>query len=282
MTAERQAISGPMADLYDVFVDWEGRLGRELPGLTKHLERVNAEKVLDAGCGTGRHVAALRAAGYDAHGSDVSEDMLGQARELLGGDGRLHAWRLGDAPPDSLKEAAPFDALVSLGNVWPHVLEEDDLKRTGAALLDLLRPGGLVLIGLKALAVRRETGNPYMPLLKRERNGAPLWFVRFLDFTVPPLEDGTEVCGFHMVVTGESEHHRESTMRVWSPEGLARWFTAAGFAEVRVSGRLDDPDATPVTEDVFVVACKPGRVGARVGSRSSARASQSQSQSQSE
>lgn len=257
MPTDRQAISGPLADLYDVFVDWEGRLGRELPGLTLHLKRAAAHKVLDAGCGTGRHVAALRVAGYDAHGADLSEDMLGQARAVLGGDAGLHRWRMGEQPPASLLAAAPFDAVVSLGNVWPHLLDRDDLERTGKAVLELLRPEGLLVLGLKALAVRRESGNPYMPLLKREHAGAPLWFVRFVDFAQPPLADGSEVCGFHMAVVGQTTLHRESTMRVWSPEELARWFTAAGFAEVRVSGRLDDPEATPASEDVFVSARRP-------------------------
>lgn len=112
MTGEREGIRGPMAELYDVFVDWPGRLARELPGLERRLRAVGARRVLDVGCGTGRHVAALRERGYDAHGADASEEMLERARALLGGDAGLHLWRLGDPPPADLLAAAPFDAVT--------------------------------------------------------------------------------------------------------------------------------------------------------------------------
>ncbi|MCC7015571.1 MAG: hypothetical protein IT454_23635, partial [Planctomycetes bacterium] len=41
---------GEMSRLYDVFVDWNGRLARELPGLEAELRAVGARRVLDAGC----------------------------------------------------------------------------------------------------------------------------------------------------------------------------------------------------------------------------------------
>jgi SAM-dependent methyltransferase len=260
------AIEGRMADLYDVFVDWEGRLGREMPGLTRRLREADARRVLDVGCGTGRHVRALLNAGFDAHGADVSDDMLARALACVGDETRLHAWRLGDPAPDALAAASPFDAVVCLGNVWPQITGEADVAAALAALRGLLRPGGLLLVGLKAVAVRRDAGNPYLPLLKREHEGRALFFVRFADFAVPHGDDGAEVCDFHMtVVAGDGTDtrepaallHRVSRMRVWSPAGLEAAFAAAGFGNVHASARLDDPSATPEWEDVFVHAQAP-------------------------
>jgi SAM-dependent methyltransferase len=273
-----QPITGRMADLYDVFVDWEGRLGREMPGLTARLHSAGARRVLDLGCGTGRHVAALCAAGFDAHGADASPDMLAQARgllrERLGEEpdaGRLFAWRMGEPPPAELARAAPFDAATALGNVWPLLAPEADLSATARALGELVRPGGLVLLGLKAFAVRRERGDPYLPLLKRRHAGRALWFLRFVDFDVPPLADGTEVCDLHMVVVAgearpdgaepEALVHRASRVRVWSPDGLERWFRARGFGDVHVSGAIGDPAAPVRGEDVFVGATVPAGDG---------------------
>ena len=262
---EERGITGRMTDLYDVFVDWEGRLGRELPGLEMHLESVGARRVLDVGCGTGRHVAALLERGYDAHGADVSEDMRAKARATLGDDARVHAWRLGEDPPDSILSAAPFDAVTCLGNVWPSVLTEADVTGACNGLLEIVRPGGLVLLGLKAQGVRKASGNPYMPLLRRVHEGRPLWFVRFVDFERPPLADGTPVCDLHMtVVAGDSEDespeallHGATPHRVWLPDELAARLDAEGFAQVRVSGRLDDPEVAPAGEDVFASARIP-------------------------
>ncbi|HEX5135425.1 MAG TPA: methyltransferase domain-containing protein [Planctomycetota bacterium] len=233
-----------MADLYDVFVDWEGRLGREMPGLLKRLREVGARRVLDAGCGTGRHVAALLREGFDAHGADVSEEMLEKAVALTGEPRRFHPWRMGDPPPDL---GAPFDALLCLGNAWPQVFEVD---ATLAAFRRLVRPGGLVLVGLKAVEIRRAAKDPYMPLLKRVHEGRPLWFVRFVDFDAgdPAFAD------FHMVVVGDTMLHKTARVRVWGPETLRVAFERAGFPDVSVSARIGEPGVRPATEDVFVHA----------------------------
>jgi len=266
-SARRHGITGGMSRIYDVFVDWSGRLGRELPGLERHLASVGAKRVLDVGCGTGRHVQALLERGYDAHGADLSEDMLDQARGVIGEPGRLHRWRLGDEPPASLAALAPFDAVIAMGNVWPQLTEERDARDACAAFRRLLRPGGLVLLGLKAFAVREASGQPYLPLLRRVHEDRPLWFVRFVDFAIPAPAEGVRVCDLHMSVlagdaTTEEERveallHRASRVRVWAPDELGRWLAAQGFVDVRVSGRLDDPTAEPASEDVFASARTP-------------------------
>ena len=51
--------------------------------------------------------------------------MLAQARSLIGAPERLHRWCLGDEVPSTVVEAAPFDAVIMMGNVWPSVLGED-------------------------------------------------------------------------------------------------------------------------------------------------------------
>jgi SAM-dependent methyltransferase len=258
-------ITGPMTDLYDVFVDWKGRLGRELPGLTQHLAAVDAKRVLDIGCGTGQHAAALLERGLDVHAADLSEQMCAKARTALGDPSRVHTWRVGDELPPSLAGEAPFDAVICMGNMWPSVLTETEVTGACAALHQLVRPGGAVVIGCKAQGVRKAGGDPYMPLLRRVHEGRPLWFVRFVDFQRPPLADGTAVCDLHMtVVAGSSSDeereallHNASAHRVWLPDELGARFAAEGFVDVRVSGRLDDAEVPPPGEDVFLSARVP-------------------------
>lgn len=233
-----------MADLYDVFVDWNGRLGREMPGLIKHLG--DAKRVLDVGCGTGQHVAALVRAGFDASGADASEEMLARAVERE----RLSLWRLGDPCP--LK--GPYDAVISLGNVWPQLTDLGDVDRALAAIHALLRPGGKLIIGLKAFAAQRD---PYLPLLRREHDGQPVFFIRF-------LEPGDEIANFHMVIaSGERTHHRTGQVRVWSAGSLRAYVAARGFAQVVVTAGIDGPPANEETEDVFLraVAAEAGTGG---------------------
>ena len=261
-----RGIRGPMSELYDVFVDWEGRLGRELPALERHLASVGARRVLDLGCGTGQHVRSLRQRGLEVHGADASPDMLEQARRLLGSDAGLHRWVAGEAPPAALVEAGPFDAAVCLGNVWPSLVGEAEARAAAGTLRELVRPGGLVLVALKAFGVRAASGEPYLPLLRREHQGRPLYFVRFVDFDVPPGGDGVRCCDLHLsVLAGESASpeteallHRASRMRVWEPDELPAWFRARGFPDVRLTGPLPAPPGPPAGEDVVVLARVPG------------------------
>jgi SAM-dependent methyltransferase len=257
----KAGIRGEMSRLYDVFVDWPGRLAREMPGIERELNATGAKRVLDAGCGTGRHVQALLERGFDAHGADVSDEMLAKARELLGGGERLHAWRMGEAPPATLRDASPFDAVICMGNVWPQLSASGDALRAAQAFRELLRPRGLLLVGLKALAVRREDKLKYLPLLKRRHEGRALFFARFLDFDVPQPASGELVCDLHMTISAgepgeelEALHHGASRVRAWTPEELARFFAGAGFAEVDVRARLGEPHSAPTGEDVFVSA----------------------------
>ena len=243
---------GKIADLYDVFVDWPGRLGREMPGLVARLRSIGARRVLDVGCGTGQHVAALRACGFDAHGSDASDAMLDVARAQVA-DADFTSWRLEDRVPTALKRAAPFDAVLALGNVWPQLVNAEASDAALANVRSMLRTGGLIVFGLKAFALRRDAGDPYLPLLRREHDGRALFFVRFLDFA------SQDVAAMHFMILaadGGVIDHRVAPVRVWSADDLHRAVAKAGFTHVAVSGSIGDPQAAVTGEDVFVHAVR--------------------------
>lgn len=245
-----------IAELYDIFVDWPGRLAREMPAITARLQSLGATSVLDVGCGTGQHVRALREAGFDAVGADADPHMLERAKAIVN-PSRLHTWPLGEPPLGSLLDRAPFDAITCLGNVWPHLIDDATINASVDAMHDLLQPGGAVIVGLKALAIQQNENRPYMPLLKREHDGRVLFFVRFLDFDQPKI-DGVDVCRMHMTVLSEDEsveRHHSRLMRSWSVQQLQTAF-GRRFEEVSVSGSPGDATATATNENVFVHAVR--------------------------
>jgi len=257
MNDERD-FDGRIADLYDVFVDWPSRLGREMPGVEERLRAAGARRILDVGCGTGRHVGALVERGYEAFGSDASDAMLDQARAHVGPPTRFVPWRLEETAPAALVDIAPFDAVLALGNVWPQLADDGQSDAALENLAGLLRDDGLLLLGLKAFAVRRESGNPYLPLLRRTREGKTWFFVRFMDFDA---HDDPRRADMHFTILGGREvegstmiDHRIATLRVWSPDELAEAVRAAGFQDVAVSGSIADASVPPTGEDVFVHA----------------------------
>ena len=136
---------------YNVDTDESGYSGPVIAArlLREHLDP-GAGSVLDAGCGTGLVGVELRKLGYDRiDGFDLSPAMADEAiatgayRDLRGGIDLLQAPR--DYP------GADYDAVLSigvftLGHVPPQGLE---------VLLELVRPGGLLLVSTRVQYYRQ-------------------------------------------------------------------------------------------------------------------------------
>jgi SAM-dependent methyltransferase len=136
----RMAPYDPLAPHYEAFVGGE-RYGEWLAGLLAVAadHGVAAGRALDVGCGTGRSLAALVAAGFAAEGSDPSPAMLREARAALGEDVFLEVASLPDLPDRAL-----VDLVTALNDVINYVAP-DELDAAVAALAARVRPGGLVL-----------------------------------------------------------------------------------------------------------------------------------------
>jgi SAM-dependent methyltransferase len=111
------------------------------------MQRGVGGRVLDMGCGFGRHVLAFREQGADAYGMDLSMDLLRMARELP--EPGLLDTRLVCA--DS--RAAPFqrgsfDAVVILFSSFGYFGDDGDRQVLGE-VARMLKPGGVVVLDLQ-------------------------------------------------------------------------------------------------------------------------------------
>lgn len=125
-------------DLYDHLADNDDGLAAAVHELTADL---GLGSVLDLGCGTGRHLAGVRAdLGCEAVGVDVQTGLIrhGQATypelELLLGD--IRSVRLGRR----------FDLVLCLGNSLSYQLTDTDLQAAVETFAAHTQPGGHVLI----------------------------------------------------------------------------------------------------------------------------------------
>jgi SAM-dependent methyltransferase len=149
--AEKETPVAPydqMAPHYEAFVgDAEvTRYGEWLAGLlTLPAEHgVRGGTALDVGCGTGRSLLALRAAGFDAGGVDPSRGMMDIARERLGANARLEVGGLPHLP------AGPAVDLVTAFNDIVNCIGTSQLHAAIASMAARVAPGGCLLFDSNA------------------------------------------------------------------------------------------------------------------------------------
>ena len=100
-------------------------------------------RLVDLGCGTGRHLLHFAARGYDVTGVDLSSEMLGVAREKLAGEGLSATLVRADICDLGVLADASFDYALcmfsTLGMIGPNELR----RRVVREAHRVLRGGGI-------------------------------------------------------------------------------------------------------------------------------------------
>jgi SAM-dependent methyltransferase len=140
-----------LAPFYDCFT---GHHDYELwtDGLLRlaYTHGLTGNRVLDAGCGTGKSFLPLLERGFDVTACDHSGAMLEVAAAKAGSSVRLHRRDLRDV--GSLGE---FDLITCLDDVANYLTEPDDLAAALTGLAGNLRAGGLLIFDTNTIATYR-------------------------------------------------------------------------------------------------------------------------------
>jgi SAM-dependent methyltransferase len=131
------------ASAYDVMYADKNNAA-ECDAISSLIERFGdgrTSRILDLGCGTGRHAVEFAARGFDVTGVDFSEAMLNRARiRPHAGSGALDFIQ-GDAR--TYRSAVPFDAVLMNFNVLGYMNSNDDFIAALATARANLRVGGV-------------------------------------------------------------------------------------------------------------------------------------------
>jgi len=141
-----------LAPFYDRFTahhDYELWTGGLL-GLAR-AHGLTGNRVLDAGCGTGKSFLPLLERGFEVTGCDQSPAMLDLAASKVGGRVTLHCHDLRDLDP-----IGEFDLITCLDDVANYLTEPEELTAALAGLAQNLRPGGLLIFDANTLATYRD------------------------------------------------------------------------------------------------------------------------------
>lgn len=204
----------------------------EVDGLLARGLAASGGRVLDLGCGFGRHLVALRARGLDALGLDRSRELLAR----VPAEARAHVVR-GDfrALPFC---AGGFAAVVNLFSSFGY-FDEAGNARALAELARVLAPGGLAVLDLMNPARVRST---LVGESVTRRGGLELCERR-------TLSDGGRRVRKEVRVRSEegSERRWIEDVRLFEPEELGPLLRGAGLELRRVEGDFDGrafaPDA---------------------------------------
>jgi SAM-dependent methyltransferase len=241
---------------YRKLIAWDKRLAREWAFLEKPFSSVPSRRLLDLGCGTGEHARFFADKGFEVVGVDVSDTMIGRARESGVPQGVTYIE--GDLAHVEKVVQGPFGAAVCLGNTLTHITTRETLIDLFKGVRSVLLPGApfvvqilnyerLVHGGQRCLPltfVADDEGDAiFMRVMTHKPDGAVVFTPTLLRYR-PDAEPAIEVITSHNV-----------TLHGWTRADLESALTAAGFASHEVHGAMGDAayDAHEST-DVVIVA----------------------------
>ena len=190
---------------------------QEVAFLVDALGLAPDQRVLDVGCGPGRHALALARRGIEVVGVDLSEEFVALARDAAAAEGLPARFEVGDVR--DLGHEAEFDAVLCLCQGGFGLLGGRDEPRVFGRIAAAVRPGGrLALTAFSAAFALRflEEGETFDPATGvhherstvRNEHGVEqvfdLWTTCFSPRELALMADGSglDVLGVHGVAPG--------------------------------------------------------------------------------
>jgi SAM-dependent methyltransferase len=202
-------------------------------------------RILDAGCGRGRHSVVLAELGFDVVGVDSDEAALDSARARGSSDGHAPEFRALDLRELDFEDE--FDLVISLYTAFGHDAADREHAEVLAGMARALRAGGQVAIE----TINRDGQLPILPGTAWELTEDGGIALDRYDFD--PLT-GTLVVQRTVVAPGRGSEPQTWRIRLFASEDLAALLAGAGLECIGVSAGFesDDEHPTPVPLKPYV------------------------------
>ena len=163
-----------MSNVWDRIFREKGQVFDEpdtnMPRVAKLLRLRGARRVLDLGCGTGRHMLYFAEKMYDVYGIDSSPEALRRTKMLLESRDFKPRLKLGSIYDKLPYRSAYFDAVIATNTI--HHAMRDEIEAAVEEVARVMKKGGLLYAAfpMKAVGRREKT------LRKKAREIAPNTF----------------------------------------------------------------------------------------------------------
>jgi len=214
------------AKTYDRESFTQGTIG-EVDFIEKEIGSDRKKRILDIGCGTGRHAVELAKRGYDVTGVDLSADQLARAREKAEAAGVKASFLCKDARELSI--SGEFDvALIICEGAFP-LMETDEMnfKILQNAAEALKSRGKMIMTTLNALFPICHSVQEFMKENPGESQTANHHFdwVTFRDRNTLTFTDDSG-----------NQKTLNCSDRYYAPPEIAWLLKSAGFVKVEIFG----------------------------------------------
>lgn len=226
-----------------LLIDIQENTDREVKFLRENLKLRRGKKLLDVGCGYGRHLIHFAERGIDVVGCDLSQFMLREtvrrmrksARSVGKHGDSLRKW-IGKGPKlvrcnnRRLPFYRAFDCACNMFNSFGYFKKERDNYRMLESIAGALKPGGLFILDLvnRDFVLRLNSRKDWF-----ERKNAVILENKWFD----PIQNRSEIDV--TVIDKSGKRHYHHSIRLYSFTEITMLLEAAGFRIVSVFGGFD-------------------------------------------
>ena len=222
----------------------------EVEALVRLLDLSPGARILDVGCGAGRHALELARRGFHVTGVDRTKSYLEKARESASSLD-LDA-EFVEADMRSFSLPSEFDAAISMSSSWGWFADEEDNLTVLRNVFSSLRPGGRLLL--------HTIGKEYLAARFQERTWQELDDGSLLLQERQVRDDWGWLDGRWLVVRQGEVKEYSISHPVYSGPEVDALLRRAGFGVVSVYGDLDGrPYGVDATRLVAVATRDPGQ-----------------------
>ncbi len=182
-----------LAKYYDLIYSWKDYKGEvsKIKELVKKYKKSDGNKLLDVGCGTGKHLEYLKD-DFSCTGTDINAEMLDIAKENVSDV----IFTLADMITLKLKDK--FDIILCLFSSIGYVKTYPNLKKTIINFANHLEKGGVIIIEPWFTKDTYWVGHPGMTTYDGED-------IKIARLNTAKLEDGLSVMEMHHLIVERNE-----------------------------------------------------------------------------
>ena len=133
------------------------KLQEDMPRIVKLFKKNGVKRVLDLGCGSGRHVVYLAKNGFEVYGIDIAKSGIKIAKEWLKEEGLKANLKVGDIYKKLPYKDNFFDAIICIRTLNHGKIEW--IRRCIKEMKRVLKPNGFIFVTIRKHVAKKKIPN---------------------------------------------------------------------------------------------------------------------------